>query len=182
MNIIEPSHSQLLACFELEATLTYNSLDADTSGFFLPGTSFSVYEDLAKTGFVRCLFEDDNLVSFVVAIPPGHSIVRSMLTNSQRMILWGGAQQLDPLKSIWIAKVATSKLFRKKGYARRLYESAFAEFRGGFVYTATALSPKRNAASEAFHESLGLQRNGVFLSPKRDHVENIVNLLWHKVI
>ncbi|MFO1228255.1 hypothetical protein [Roseateles sp.] len=181
MSIAEPSPEQITECFKIEQSLGFDAPDADTAGFFLPGATEALYQDLYKTGYTRVILDDAGRVSsYVVVVPPGHSIVERSLANNPAMLLCGDTPSPDPKHSIWIAKVASQPAARRSGQARALYAQVFADFAGCTAFTTTALSPKRNPASEGFHAAMGMQRAGVFLSPPRGEVKHIVNLLWRK--
>jgi hypothetical protein len=181
MNILEPSPEHVAQCFALEESLSFSAPDADEFGFFLPGATLDLYQDLFKTGYIRVILDPKGMVrSYVVAVPPGHSIINKMLTENPSMILCSEDFKLNPNTSVWIAKVATSKDSRRMGFARRLYAELFREFSGCTALTTTALAPKRNFLSEGLHASVGMHRAGVYLSPPRGEIAGIVNLLWQK--
>ena len=178
--IIRPSSiAELESCYKLELHYSSESPAATTDGFFLPQTEFSLYEGLAKDGYIRVAMDDltGQPGAFILSIPPGHAIVQRLLTNKTALALFDGPAP-DPDKTVWIAKVATWPEFRRKGYAKALYDQMFSDFAGNSVMTATALSPLRNFASEDFHRSLGMKSCGVFLGGNKGHLQNVVNTVW----
>ncbi|KAI9129463.1 GNAT family N-acetyltransferase [Acaryochloris sp. CCMEE 5410] len=181
MKIYTPSFEELNFCYELEKSFSSNSEDANEKGFFLPGASFKVYEDLHDTGYIKVLSQGSNLVGFVMVVPPKHQILSRLLINNESLI-WFDSEQLYPNvdNCYWIAKIAVKAEFMRFGYAKALYEDVFENFDGLTALTATAVSPLRNHASENFHRALGLKACGLFLSGTKGELTNIVNILWRK--
>lgn len=178
-NIHQASSEELQFCFDLEVSLSPDNEQASENGFFLPGASFKVYEDLAETGFIRVISENGKPIGFVMVVPPGHAIMSRLLINNESLI-WFDKESTFPSvdNCYWIAKVAVLKDFKRQGYGKILYENAMNHFEGLTALTATALSPIRNQASENFHRAMNLNACGVFLSGNRGNLSNIVNILW----
>ena len=172
--IVRPTLAQLQACYDLETRFTPEAPGAEENGFFLPGAPFSLYEDLLESGYVRIIADGAGVASYIAAVPPGHAAVRRLLSDGGSLKMTDAKHRPDPEKSVWIAKIATAPAHRRKGHAAALYQKVFSEFLGMTAYTATALSPLRNKASEIFHESQSMQTCGVFM--KGDGV----NLVWMK--
>ena len=181
MKIYKPSFSELNFCFELEKSFSIEKNESNNSGFFLPGASFKVYEDLHVSGYLKVISDGSNLIGFVLVVPPSHQILKRLLINNESLI-WFDSEALFPKidKCYWIAKIATLPEYMRKGYAKALYEDVFQHFSGLTALTATAVSPMRNHASENFHRNLGLNACGLFLSGDRGSLSNIVNILWKK--
>lgn len=181
MKIYTPSFEELNFCYELEKSFSFYSKDASEKGFFLPGASLKVYENLHDTGYIRVLSEGSTLIGFVMVVPPKHQILSRLLINNESLI-WFNSEKLYPDvdNCYWIAKIAVKTEFMRCGFAKSLYEDVFTKFEGLTALTATAVSPIRNHASENFHRNLGLNACGLFLSGDRGDLSNIVNILWKK--
>ncbi len=182
INIHQPSFEELQSCFDLEVSLSHDVEDASEKGFFLPGTSFKLYEDLLGSGYIRILTEGDEALGFVMVVPPGHPIITRLLINNESIIWFEDESEYpSPENCFWIAKIAVIENSKRQGYGRTLYNHVFDNFKGLTALTATAVSPIRNHPSERFHMAMGLKACGLFLSGTRGDLENIVNILWtHK--
>jgi GNAT superfamily N-acetyltransferase len=174
MTIRIPTLNELESCFKLELHYSSDSPTAAQDGFFLPQTDFSLYEGLYKDGYIRVT---DDMSGFIMAVPPGHAVIKRLLANADSMILFDDIK-LDPDHTAWVAKIATRQESRRKGCAKALYDQMFQDFAGNIIMTATALSPLRNKASEDFHRSLEMKACGVFLGGKKGNLENVVNTVW----
>ena len=181
MQHITPSPDELRQCFELELDYAHDSKEWSDHGFFLPGTKFEVYEQILREGYVRATRSRDGAIaSFVLAVPPGHTIVERLVLNNEAMILLGEEHELHSASTAWVAKIATRRSAKRQGLAAELYRSLFKEFSGSAVVTATALSPLRNIPSEQFHRAMGMRAIGVFLSGTKGPLQNTVNIVWRK--
>lgn len=173
------SSEELQFCFDLEVSLSPDNEKASENGFFLPGASFKVYEDLSETGFIRVVSDQSKPIGFVMVVPPGHSIMSRLLVNNESLIWFGDESAFPSVNDCyWIAKVAVRDDYKRQGYGKLLYENVMSHFEGLTALTATALSPIRNHASENFHRVMNLNACGVFLSGNRGNLSNIVNILW----
>jgi GNAT superfamily N-acetyltransferase len=179
VKIFRPSRELLQECMEIELHYAADSDRAAKDGFFLPGVTAAVYEDLFSTGYVRAIASDSGGVgAFIVVVPPGHSIIRRLLNNNESLVLFDRPGAVSEERAIWIAKIATSPGSRRQGLATALYRQVFSDFAGFETLTATAVSPLRNRVSEAFHRSVGMQACGIFLAGKREYLDNVVNIVW----
>lgn len=178
MEIIKPTASQLKECYALEMSYPAKSSAAEKSGFFLPGTQFSLYEELLETGYIRCIADKENVASCIVAAPPGHPIVLRMLDN--KALALDGHLKPNPSASVWIAKIMSGSRYKRQGYSAALYQLLFKDFPNVTFWTATALSPLRNVPSEEFQISQGLKTCGTFLSGKKGNIDNVVSQVWIK--
>lgn len=176
-----PSLDELKQCFQLEQTLTPDAPEAERQGFFLPGVQFETYQNLFSSGYIRVIVENASVHSFILVAPPSHAIVHRLL-NERQKLLW-----FDPdypaqvgASAYWIAKIATTPSARRRGHAAALYRQCFTAFSHVSALTATAVSPKRNHASEDFHRALGFRPVGLFLSGHRPDFGEVVNLVWER--
>lgn len=181
MQLHELTRELLKDCFALENSLSADAEKAEEEGFFLPGASLAVYEELYDTCYIKAVSEHSKLAGFVIAVPPGHLILQRLLSNHGSLI-WFNSETPVPSheSSCWIAKIAVKKELRRKGCASLLYNDVFSRFKDATILTATAVSPLRNHASENFHRAIGFQGCGLFLSGSRGELTNIVNILWSR--
>lgn len=173
---------ELRECFELEQTYHEQSPAADSRGFFLPGTLFSLYESLWATGHIRQIRDESGtLCAALIAVPPGHEIVtRLFAAPGMNLPTSSKSNPLTPERSVWIAKIMTHPDWTRQGLARQLYEDLFDKFSNYTFVTATALSPRRNTVSEAFHARIGFLQAGFFHGKKSGTDEDTINTLWLK--
>jgi len=165
----------------MEVGFSHDAVDRVEQGFFLPGTKFEVYEQLHREGYIRVIRSGDgSIASYVLAVPPGHSIVERLVLNNEAMIVLCEEHELHPASTAWVAKIATRKSAKRMGLAAELYRELFKEFSGSAIVTATALSPLRNLPSEQFHRAMGMRAVGVFLSGDKGPLRSTVNIVWKK--
>ncbi len=183
MRLVKPSEKQLEECFKLEKSYFFHHENSESQGFFLPGSSFELYKDIASSGYVRCIEDEQgNVASFILALSPGHKIISNLLQNRDRTIIINNelSSRIDPMKSVWIAKIATDNHYRRKGLANSLFKSLLGFYTDTSIFTATALTPKRNYISEKFHHTIGMKPCGVYLGTTIESIENPVSLIWHR--
>ena len=181
MSIAEPSPEQITECFKIEQSLGFDAPDADTAGFFLPGATEALYQDLYKTGYTRVILDDAGRVSsYVVVVPPGHSIVERSLANNPAMLLCGDTRVPTPSTRSGSPRSHRSLLHVAPGKPGRC-------MRPGLCRLCRAAPPSRRRPSRQSATRLrGLSRRhghaagGRVLSPPRGEVKHIVNLLWRK--
>jgi GNAT superfamily N-acetyltransferase len=176
MEIVKPNADEVKECFDIEKFYELNVSSSESVGFFLPGTAFETYLNLFKDGYLRIIKDKSRVIAFVMVVPPGHKIIKTLFSSDSMILFSQGSVELE--KVYWIAKVAVLPEYARKGYAKKLYQRIQKDFSGCTSYTATAVSPKRNFASEAFHEELELRKCGIYCSKKDD--TSYVSLVWIK--
>lgn len=163
-------------CYNLEKYYELSSDSDESKGFFLPGTSLETYKTIFETGYIKTIKVNNELVAFVMVVPPGHKIIDGLFNNGS-MILFD-EKELDFDNIYWIAKVAVSPDFVSKGCASKLYSHVEFDFINNQCFTATAISPLRNYASEKLHNNFGMKKCGVFISKKEN--ETYTSIVWKK--
>lgn len=163
-------------CYEMELSYSADREDAARTGFFLPGTTFTLYEDMAENAFLRAISDQQGVAAFIAILPPDHPTLQKMLA-AEAMILFDTISP-DPGACFWIAKIAVRPGQERKGFATALYKYAFAHFQGYSGMTATALSPIRNVPSENLHRSVGMRPCGVYLSGHKGALQHTVSTVW----
>lgn len=171
-----PQKDNLVKCYELEKHYSINNNTDESKGFFLPGTTLETYESLFKSGYIKVLKKDEILIAFVIVVPPGHTIVNSLLTSDSMLLFDNGKIDID--KCYWIAKVAVHPEYTKLGYAIKLYEQLEYDFKDFTGFTATAVSPLRNYPSEKLHEDFKMKKCGIYITKKDE--KSFTSIVWKK--
>lgn len=179
MHLDVPTLQNLKECYDLECFYEYDAPSASAEGFFLPGTQFSLYENLLETGYIREIRTPENgLIAYIMAVPPQHDILKRLFSSSGMKIEPPMGLIPSPNNTIWIAKIATGQNYKRQGLARKLYETLFRDYKNALILTATALNPKHNAASENFHKAMDFTKAGTYSGEKSDTKEKTENILW----
>lgn len=178
MKIDKPSLEELSLCFALEEQYSFHSPNAAQDGFFLPGSQFSLYEQLYETGYIRsAVHSSGELAAFILAVPPRHSILQNLLSNPDFFQL-DNQRFPDAANTVWVAKVASAPQFKRSGLARKLYQHLFLDFPSKDILTATALLPVQNTVSEQFHASLGMNKIGTYTGTLKGTDQKTINTVW----
>lgn len=179
LEIRPPRSSEVALCLALEQKLEPNRAGATDQGFFLPGASQQLYDSFFESSYFRLAAQNEELLGFLVALPPGNEHLRRLQTNTTAFDI-SPEGLLNQESLVWIAKIAVEPHAARRGIGTRLYQQLFSDLRKHPFITTTARSPIMNLASYGFHTKAGFREIGTFYSGDRGELKDCSNYVMYR--